>query len=248
MSFRDKLLSESVSRAKKKLSEQLFPMGRSARAQNNSAFSNQLADRATGGPSPLASPPKNQNSLSGAKFAPAPSSGPGADYKTAFNPNKNPTAGAPVSSKFSPAPAPAPIATKSAEPVQSTAPKQTFSQAFAAARAEAKSKGDASSGHFTYNGKIYQTNVAGEKYKPAPKLPANPPAPVPRPKDEPTKETETPSTVVNQPTTVDKPVDKPKEDEASDEYKNLVRGSRHQVDETFDFKKVNLMAAIRGIL
>lgn len=64
--------------------------------------------------------------------------------------------------------------------------KQTFGQAFAAARKEAGGAG----GKFTWQGKEYQTNVAGEKYRPAGQLKtvgekpssSSTPSPVPLPK------------------------------------------------------------------
>lgn len=58
-----------------------------------------------------------------------------------------------------------PAANKSSAPAAAPA-RQTFSQAFAAARKEAGGAG----GKFTYNGREYQTNVRGEKYQAAGKL------------------------------------------------------------------------------
>ena len=46
------------------------------------------------------------------------------------------------------------------------APKQTFGQAFAAARKAAAEKGVKSTGQFEYQGKKFQTNIKGEKYVP----------------------------------------------------------------------------------
>jgi hypothetical protein len=57
----------------------------------------------------------------------------------------------------------APIAKSSDTPA---APKQTFGQAFAAARKSAEEKGSKSTGQFDYEGKKYQTNIKGEKYVP----------------------------------------------------------------------------------
>jgi hypothetical protein len=57
---------------------------------------------------------------------------------------------------------------QAATPPAKPAAKQTFGQAFAAARKQAGGAG----GKFTYNGKEYQTNVKGEKYKKASKLKA----------------------------------------------------------------------------
>lgn len=62
--------------------------------------------------------------------------------------------------------------TPSSEPTSVTptkiqdAPKQTFGQAFAAARKAAAEKGAKSTGQFEYQGKKFQTNVKGEKYVP----------------------------------------------------------------------------------
>lgn len=67
----------------------------------------------------------------------------------------------------------------------------SFKDAFALARSAAKSAGNASGGSFSYNGKSYQTNIAGEKYTPAVKQTStdsgpptsNIPTPTPRPSD-----------------------------------------------------------------
>ena len=62
------------------------------------------------------------------------------------------------------APAPAPAAETKTE----TKPKpMSFSQAFKSAREKATAAGNPSTGQFDYQGKKYQTNVAGEKYVPA---------------------------------------------------------------------------------
>jgi hypothetical protein len=57
-----------------------------------------------------------------------------------------------------------------AAPVSPTLPKpsapQTFAQAFAAARQKAASAGVPSTGQFSWQGKQYQTNLAGQKYVP----------------------------------------------------------------------------------
>jgi hypothetical protein len=79
-------------------------------------------------------------------------------------------------------------ATPSSEPTSVTptkiqdAPKQTFGQAFAAARKAASEKGAKSTGQFEYQGKKFQTNVKGEKYVPMAKqtkvdIGTTPPAP-----------------------------------------------------------------------
>lgn len=56
--------------------------------------------------------------------------------------------------------------TPTQEPAKPEAPKQTFGQAFAAARKAAAEKGAKSTGQFEYQGKKFQTNVKGEKYVP----------------------------------------------------------------------------------
>ena len=87
-------------------------------------------------------------------------------------------------------------ATPSSEPTSVTptkiqdAPKQTFGQAFAAARKAASEKGAKSTGQFEYQGKKFQTNVKGEKYVPMAKqtkvdvAPAAAPKPTEAPKPE----------------------------------------------------------------
>ena len=73
-----------------------------------------------------------------------------------------------------------PAATTATKPTAAAPVKQSFKQAFAAARQAAGGAG----GKFSYGGKQYQTNVAGEKYKAASSLksvdtakPASTPAP-----------------------------------------------------------------------
>lgn len=63
------------------------------------------------------------------------------------------------------APSPAPTGSSTAAPKPQT-DQQSFAQAFAAARKAAAATGDASTGQFTWQGKQYQTNVAGEPYVP----------------------------------------------------------------------------------
>lgn len=84
---------------------------------------------------------------------------------------------APTTAAAKPAAAPAPVAKPSAAPVAPA--KQTFGQAFAAARKAAGGAG----GTFTYNNKQFQTNIKGEKYSKAPTpvktMPASPAKPEP---------------------------------------------------------------------
>lgn len=87
---------------------------------------------------------------------PAPAASTPGDKPSTDTPTAKPAAGPKAADTPTAKPAGAPTATPA---------KQTFGQAFSAARKAAGGAG----GKFSYGGKEYQTNVAGEKYSKAPK-------------------------------------------------------------------------------
>lgn len=122
--------------------------------------------------------PATQSRANGDKYRPAPGTlgdklnkvASGTNSPSERAPNQKATAG--QAQAATPAKAPkttaalAAAAKVRAGQAQAPAAKQSFGQAFAAAR----KKAGGSSGVFTYNGKQYQTNVKGEKYKVMSKL------------------------------------------------------------------------------